>query len=205
MTWKLAPSLTAFQQWVYAKWPHHTHGQDGTIGDAAHQARHSDHNPSARGVVDAIDFNENGIHMPTLIVAAMMHPSTHYIIYEGVEYSAHDLFGSSVYTGTGNPHAEHCHVSVWQTVKAENSKTAWGVTAWPTLLNGSVGRAVSELQGYLNVYGSAPTLAVDGHYGDRTEEAVRSYQSRFAVPGGVDGVVGTHTEYHLKTNQIHRM
>lgn len=200
---KLAPSLAAFRQWIYAKWPHHETNHDGWIGDAAHQATKSDHNPNSRGIVDAIDTDENGIHMPTLMVAAAMHPSTSYLIYEGKIYKARNLYVPERYTGTSNPHAGHCHTSIWQTVKAEQSKTPWNVTGWSTLHEGATGRAVSEAQMYLNVYGAE--LSVDGHFGPKTDKAVRAYQDKYNVAGGVDGIIGAHTEYSLKTNNFHRM
>lgn len=200
--WHLAPSLVRFRVWNRAKWPNQNNAGDGSIGDASHAARKSDHNPNVRRSVNAIDEDERGIHMPTLMVAFMMHPSARYVIYERDIWHVNRSWRCETYTGD-NPHDKHGHFSIHQTVKAEQSKTEFGVTAWPTLINGSTGRAVSELQAYLNVYNSdskVGQLYVDGHFGDKTEAAVKAYQARFSVAGGVDGVVGVHTEYSLKSN-----
>lgn len=201
MAWHLAPSLVRNREWNRKKWPGQLNSMDGSIGDAAHASTVSDHNPNSRNSVNAIDEDERGIHMPTWIVAGIVHPSTNYLIYEKHIYSLRYLFKRRAYTGR-QPHDKHGHLSIQQTVKAEQSKTEWGVSSWPTLHIGSTGRAVNELQGYLNVYGWP--LAVDGDFGKMTERAVREFQVIFAVPDSVDnghgdGVVGDHTEYAIKT------
>ena len=60
-TWYLAPSLNVLRGEIDAAHPHRQKKMDGTIGDAAHAARDSDHNPNARGSVNAIDVDEIGI------------------------------------------------------------------------------------------------------------------------------------------------
>ena len=44
---------------VDVKWPKRDRKSDGWIGDSAHSARASDHNPDSRGIVHAIDIDEN--------------------------------------------------------------------------------------------------------------------------------------------------
>lgn len=209
MTAKLAPSLVECRRWTYATWTNHKANHDGWIGDEAHirnweqNGIWSDHLVNSRGLVDAVDDDENGIHMPTRIVGAAMHPSTSYLIYEGRIFKARNLFVPEKYRGE-NPHAGHLHHSIWQTVKAEQSKTPWYVSKnWPTLHEGVTGRPVSEAQMFLNVYGER--LAVDGHFGAKTDAAVREYQERFQVAGGADGVVGVHTEYSFRTNGAYHL
>lgn len=59
--WILAPSLAALRDEVNAAHPKRSKAWDGTIGDAAHAARKSDHDPNERGIVCAIDIT----HDPT--------------------------------------------------------------------------------------------------------------------------------------------
>ncbi|HSP38889.1 MAG TPA: peptidoglycan-binding protein [Frankiaceae bacterium] len=68
-----------------------------------------------------------------------------------------------------------------------------GHAAPPTLGSGSTGTVVRSLQTFLNeAYPPAsPPLAVDGHYGVRTEHAVEVYQAAHAVTA--DGIVGFKT------------
>ncbi len=63
----------------------------------------------------------------------------------------------------------------------------------PTLGPGSTGNVVQRLQTFLNEANppASPPLAVDGHYGPRTEHAVEVYQAAHAV--AADGVVGLRT------------
>jgi len=61
-----------------------------------------------------------------------------------------------------------------------------------TVRYGSRGAEVRRLQELLNnALRPCPHLRVDGHFGPRTETAVRLYQA--SVGGRIDGVVGTHT------------
>jgi len=59
----------------------------------------------------------------------------------------------------------------------------------PVLRNGQDGKAVERLQRALAAAGHA--VRVDGHFGDRTERAVRAFQNAHRLP--VDGVVGAGT------------
>lgn len=52
-------------------------------------------------------------------------------------------------------------------------------------------REVKQLQERLNVHGARPQLVVDGHYGPRTAEALRRFQSRQHLR--VDGIAGPNT------------
>lgn len=181
------------------KWPNRDRSTDGWIGDAAHQATSSDHNPNIRGIVDAIDVDKDGIHVPTVIASMIRHPSTHYVIHRGRIFSSRDKFKPRVYTGTNN-HYEHIHDSIFQSATAENRGTAYkfiltGISTWPVLKKGSTATEyVKDLQAYLNGHGY--TLAVDGGFGDATEAAVKSFQGKNGLRA--DGIVGPATRGKLR-------
>ena len=66
----------------------------------------------------------------------------------------------------------------------------------PRLARGATGAAVTALQNGLKKFSAAPgdptdPGAADGHFGARTEAAVRAYQGRHGI--GVDGIVGDRT------------
>lgn len=203
VTVHLAPSLVEARASLNARWPQRDKTLDGWIGDAAHQARVSDHNPNSRGSVDAIDVDAYGgatpVHRPTVIAGAIVHPSTHYVIHDRRIYQREDDFRPRLYTGTNN-HAGHIHISIQQTVIAENSHAAWVLyvetidVAWPpTIRRGDAGTDVQQLQAYLNAWG-AP-LVCDGAFGPATDGAVRTFQRAAGI--GVDGIVGPQTRKAL--------
>ena len=56
--WRLAPSLIAFEQEANRLAPRRSQASDGSIGDAAHRARVSDHNPDG-GWVHGLDLTHD--------------------------------------------------------------------------------------------------------------------------------------------------
>lgn len=196
----LAPSLARFRTSINTRWPGRDKSSDGWIGDKAHQARTSDHNPDSKtGVVRALDIDSSGVHVPSVIAAALLHPSTRYVIHNRRIYHVDNGFRPRKYTGS-NPHTGHIHTSIEHTKTAENSKTSWAPVSsafkWPELKQGSQGTAVRQLQAVLNGHGAS--LALDGVFGPGTRAAVLAFQRRF-TPSDVDGVVGPKTSTALRT------
>lgn len=124
MSWHLAPSLVQFRAEVDKKWPKRSKKSDGTIGDASHSARKSDHNPNSRGSVNAIDITYPGVDADVIIEAVKKHPSAAYVIFNRHIYSATNKWVKAPYTGA-SPHTEHLHISIKQSVKAEQSDVKW--------------------------------------------------------------------------------
>lgn len=198
-SWYEAPSLGRLKQAVDTRWPGRDHSSDGSIGDAAHQARTSDHNPDPKtGVVRARDLDKDGLHVPTVLAAMFLHPGVRYVIHAGKIFHVDNRFKPKKYTGS-NPHFEHIHVSLEHMVQAENSKAAWVPISsgffWPTLRLGHMGIYVRQLQAYLNGHGAA--LAVDGDFGAGTDAALRSFQRSKKIR--VDGLAGPETLKTLRT------
>lgn len=207
MSYYLAPSLVRARIVINARWPHRDHTSDGWIGDAAHQGRVSDHNPNARGSVNALDVDVDGIHVPTLIAGFLVHPATHYVIHNRRIYNREMAFRPAVYTGD-NPHIDHVHESIRQDTTAENDPTPWvligGIpSTWRELRQGTTGRDVYELQAILN--GQGASLRLDGTFGPYTDGAVRTFQRVHHVAhsiltdGSGDGIVGPATRAALFT------
>lgn len=194
----LAPSLARLRTSINTRWPNRDHSSDGWIGDKAHQATVSDHNPDANGIVHALDIDRDGVHIPTLIAAMLLHPSTRYVIYFKRIYHVNDLFKPKKYTGK-NQHTGHAHGSIQHTNAARNSKVDWVPVSkqfsWVTLKPGVSGTAVRQLQAYLNGHGRV--LALDGQFGDSTLAAVKFFQAKHGLE--VDGWVGPKTQLALRT------
>lgn len=130
----LAPALVRCRGELNTSYPSRDRTSDGWIGDAAHWARASDHVPDPRpdGVVRAIDVDRDGIDPMALVAAAIAHPSTNYVIFNGSIWSRAYGFRRRVYTGS-NKHEHHVHISILHTRAAEASAASW----LPTLLAGA--------------------------------------------------------------------
>lgn len=124
--WRLAPSLAALEDEANRVAPRRSTASDGSIGDAAHRHRVSDHNPS-HGVVHAIDLTHDpkggfDAHAHGRAIAARRDGRVKYLISQRRIWEPGS--GWRPYTGE-NPHDRHLHVSVWDTPAAENDRSVW--------------------------------------------------------------------------------
>lgn len=195
----LASSLVNARNEINDRWPLRDKSSDGWIGDAAHQAQVSDHNPDARtGVVRALDVDKDGIHVPSVIGSFLVHGSTNYVIFNRRIYRRADRFKPRSYTGS-NPHTGHIHNSIMKSPGSENNKDVYtiirfGTSSWrQTLRQGMSGWETQELQGLLNGYNFS--LVLDSVFGPATDAAVRQFQRAMGI--GIDGVVGPITKAKL--------
>ena len=134
--WKLAPCLVALFAEADRRDPTRDHSSDGSIGNAAHQATTSDHNP-ADGWVCAGDIDDDndqpspGVHLLRQHLVASRDARIKYLIHEGTIWKAYENRGlpawtPQVYTGL-NAHLSHLHISVWNTPEARDDTGPW----WP--------------------------------------------------------------------------
>lgn len=129
MGWYIAPCLEQLRTELNTRWPGRDRTSDGGVGDPAHAARVSDHNPapsydSSPGVVRARDFDEDGIPTDLLLREAITDPRTNYVIYERRIYQRAYGFAPRPYTGV-NPHDKHMHVSIRHGQQWENDRSPW--------------------------------------------------------------------------------
>ena len=207
--WRLAPSLVALVSEVDKKWPKRNKAHDGSIGDAAHAARSSEHNPDRDpdpmplGMVSAVDITKHSAAMANELLGELIRdPRVWYVIHDGYIYSRTHGWAKSKYDGP-NPHTHHVHVSLVQAAKAAADTAPWFAkpvakpapeTDDPTrgqrvgdkhrpgsraLRWGDKGTDVALLQRFIGVED-------DGDFGPETAKAVRRYQvSRGDATSGI--------------------
>lgn len=59
MSWYTVEGIDTLLAQTNKRWPHRDKRSDGTVGDAAHAARPSDHNPDSKGAVHAVDIDSD--------------------------------------------------------------------------------------------------------------------------------------------------
>lgn len=116
MGWRLANSLVRLRDQINAAYPNRAKASDGTIGDAAHAAGASDHNPNAAGVVCAMDITNSpqtgfDVHALADRLRVNRHPDLKYIISNGRIAGAWTGWAWAPYNGS-NRHDKHAHFSV---------------------------------------------------------------------------------------------
>lgn len=124
--WKLAPSLVGLEAEANRLAPRRSQRSDGSIGDAAHRARKSDHNPDG-GWVHAIDLTHDpaggfDAHAHARRIAERRDPRVKYVISNGRIW--HPGVGWSGYGGL-NPHRTHLHISIHHTPAARGDLRPW--------------------------------------------------------------------------------
>lgn len=219
MVWKgdanrrLAKSLVTLIDDVTQKFPGRATDNDGTIGDAAHQAKGpaSDHNPhvhlGAMRIVTALDITHDPAHgFDAQAFADSLRegkdPRIKYVIFNGRIFSSTNTPWTWRARGQGpGDHSHHVHISVVDDAALYDDTKPWvysmaGAVAGhtepapPKLKLGSTGPAVIDLQNLLKI---PPT----GVFDLRTDAEVRQFQASRNL--FVDGIVGTHTWGALKS------
>lgn len=138
----LVPSLVRLRTDFDYLFPLRDKGSDGWIGDPAHAARDSDHNPDSRGLVHAIDVDKDlgpGVEMEDVVEYVVagcregVEKRLTYVIYNQRIWSAANAWKPRAYTGP-NPHDKHAHFSASSVRARENDTTSWHLEEIPVAL-----------------------------------------------------------------------
>lgn len=110
------------------------------MGDAAHQARQSDHNTG-----DALDVTydpERGPDLDALAAALLRDPRVHYVIWNR-RIANPEIEGGAwrAYNGT-NPHTKHLHVSIYP--QSRDDLSPWNIDGAPASPEASPGAETAE-------------------------------------------------------------
>lgn len=180
MTWRNCVASVVLAQELNDIYKVRDRASDGTIGDAAHASRKSDHNPwiidqNGVGVVRARDIDEDLDGKPAngaydakplfdrlLALAKAGDPRLNhggYLIYEKHIWSERENWAQRPYTGQ-NDHTHHIHVSFSLDPAGYDSDAPWGLrpasAPKPVALQlGSHGPAVAFLADMGNIMASA--------------------------------------------------
>jgi hypothetical protein len=206
--WQVAASLDVLLGQLNARAPRRSKAADGSIGDAAHAARDSDHNPhyvlNGIPLVTARDFTHDpggGLDCNWLADALVRgkDPRLKYLIWNRRiidSRAGQHPWQWMPYSGA-DPHTGHVHLSVMANPICQDRR-AWdlggGGAVTPSsghaiIQRGSTGPDVELIQRFLGVV--KPGGPGYGHFGDLTYAAVVRYQKMRGLVA--DGVVGNLT------------
>ncbi len=138
--WRVGQALLGLRTQINQKAPNRNKASDGTIGDAAHASRNSDHNPwvveRGTGVVTAMDITNdpaNGCDANQLAETLRGNKDARvkYIIWNRRIVRSFVKNGTAAwtwlpYTGS-NPHNKHVHISVKPEKASYDSTAPWQI------------------------------------------------------------------------------
>lgn len=116
---RLSKALIQLREQADDAYPDRKRDSDGTIGDAKHSTRKSDHNPDPdSGIVRALDLDADFDKQAStaayiadqIRIAAKSDKRIAYVIFNHKIASARSLWRWRKYTGV-NPHTKHIHIS----------------------------------------------------------------------------------------------
>lgn len=116
---RLVPAGVTLRAQVDARWPNRDRTSDGWIGDTAHQARPSDHNPDRAGWVHALDLDKDGINAQVIADQLCAYARSGLpgsrrllnLVWRDRVASGTDPAHLWTWRGTGYGHFHHLHVS----------------------------------------------------------------------------------------------
>jgi hypothetical protein len=139
--WRTARAIDALRTEVNAQAPNRSKASDGTIGDAAHRSRSSDHNPwvddDGTGVVTAIDITHSpatGCDAGKLAQSLQSRRDARvkYVIWNRRIANAGAIDGAAPWTwrpyNGSNPHDKHVHISIKSDKQYYDDAGRWDIT-----------------------------------------------------------------------------
>ena len=141
MDWRLARSLIQLRSELDTLYPKRDRSSDGSIGDAAHASRASDHNPWVKDrhgqpIVTAVDIDRDiAPNFRSRDLAEWLRqrrdPRIKYVISNSQMYSSYSnnvrkAWEWGKYTGS-NAHKEHMHISVMDVESLYDAQRPWGI------------------------------------------------------------------------------
>lgn len=219
MTWRNAYASNVLVDEVNARWPGRSKVSDGTIGDAAHASRSSDHNPWVKadgvGVVRARDITANGVDAEWLaehfrqlgILGDNRLTGGGYVIYAGRIASEREGWRWRNYTGS-NQHHSHVHISFSRDRAGYDSRRPWGIAGaapkpkdWLTM---------ATEQEVRDIVRTELDRALAGNAGNAVAQDIRSIKRHTVVgadvPAGSDPVprriIDSQARLEAKVNAI---
>lgn len=206
--WRLAKSLVVLRDEINQIAPNRNKGYDGTIGDAAHAARPSRHNPNKNGVVCALDITHDPAHgmdihttIRNYLKSGKIHPDLTYVISNRQIARRSNNWVWKKYSGS-NAHDKHVHFAVGlgsdsNPTPPYDNTVAWGIAKPRRTLKLTEpkmsGNDVLEAQKLLAYYGYQ--IELDGVFGPKTDAIFRSFQASKMLKS--DGVCGPITYAEL--------
>lgn len=194
MAWRVANSLNALLNQINARYPGRNKASDGSIGDAAHASRDSDHNPWVRdgsmGVVTARDFTHDparGVDIARLVqeLAASRDSRIKYII------ANHKILSGAGgpspwvwrnYTGS-NPHTKHFHLSVVSSKNLYDDARKWNL---PSLGGTPINNPEDDMPSVDDILNGKVGERPDGSYVSLKDAVVNPYLNLFFTKAGWD-------------------
>jgi putative peptidoglycan binding protein len=174
------------------RWPNRNASADGIMGDAAHQARKSDHNDG--NAFDLTHDPGHGVDCGVLSRKVINDARVTYVIWNREIYNrARAAEGWRKYDGA-NPHNHHMHVSIHAGSREDLAMWPWSSTTGHIpflgqLRQGSTGAQVGIMQKRLADLGYV--IKADNSFGIKTKATVMQFQRDRGMLA--DGVVGKKT------------
>lgn len=224
MAWYIAKSLEVLRAQLNALGPRRSTASDGGIGDTAHSARSSDHNPTASGQVCARDFTHDpagglDCHWLARMLTSSRDSRIKYVIWNGRIFDTRPGYSPrqwKPYSGD-NPHTKHLHLSVLAGGIGDQT-TAWNLDA-PTekddmtpdqsrkldalLEQFTASRSADQYPGWPRV---APKVITKATLVDFVRQSYEDLQSLKAQTSGlVAAVAALSNDQDLTRNEVERI